>query len=212
MDAAPADDPAALYPDRHPHHPRQAQPGGGARLERGRPQPGGPRRLLPDLRAGRRGAVLLRTVPGGLRPGAPQGAGRLVYPHRGGAVHGGAGGHRAPGGAPHRGRAGRPAGDGARSLLRYRRLPGGGAAPDRDDAQGEGRRRTAGAGPQAGRHRAGVRLRAAARALRGEPPAARPAAQPGRRAPREGEPRAGGGCSSPTRSPDGSPRRSPSST
>ena len=62
--------------------------GRGAGLDRGRAGPRGSRRLLRQVQRGRGGALLLRAIPRSLRPGPAQAVGRLVHPHRGGALHG----------------------------------------------------------------------------------------------------------------------------
>ena len=96
----------------------------GAGLDGGGPGPGGPRGLLRQVQRGRGGALLLRAVPRGIRPGPAQADGRLVHPRRGGALHGGPR-RPCPEGRPgHRGRAGRRERLRPGPLLRHRRLPG----------------------------------------------------------------------------------------
>ena len=63
--------------------PRQAEAlgiGGGSGLDGGGPGPGGPRGLFRQVQRGRGGALLLRAVPRGIRPGTAQAAWRLVHP------------------------------------------------------------------------------------------------------------------------------------
>ena len=52
------------------------------------PRPGGPARLLRPLQRGRGRALLLRAVPGSLRPRSAQAVGRLVHSGGGGSLHG----------------------------------------------------------------------------------------------------------------------------
>ena len=147
-----------------------AEPAGGARLGRRGAEPRGPCVLLRQLRGGPRRPILLRAVPGGVRSGTPQGPGRLVYAHRSGQVHGRPRRCRTAEYPGRGGRAGRPERLHPRSLLRDRRLSGGGAAEDRRDAEREGRRCACRPRSEGGGARPGVRLRDPARALRGGAP------------------------------------------
>ena len=73
------DDQGPLRAGRHPHQARPAGPGGSARLDRRRPQPRGPPRLLREIPGNPRRPVFLRALPRSLRPRTPQTAGRLVH-------------------------------------------------------------------------------------------------------------------------------------
>ena len=67
-----------------------ARPRRAARLDGRHAQPRRSRGVPAEVQRRRRGAVLLRAVPGSLRPGAAQGAGRLVHAARDRHLHGGA--------------------------------------------------------------------------------------------------------------------------
>ena len=95
--------PAAL----RPRTPPAPGPRRGAGLDRRRPRPRRPRRLLRQVQRGRGRPILLRALPGGIRPRPTQTARRLVHPRRGRQIHGRPRRPGADGRSRHRRRAGR---------------------------------------------------------------------------------------------------------
>ena len=136
-----------------------------------------------QVRGRARGPVLLRAVPGGVRPGAAQGAGRLVHPAEIVQYMVARVDTRAARGTRHRRRPGRPERLRARPVLRHRRVPGRGAASaSRQTLQAKGADAWSAQDVKRAAHEARLRLRDPARAVRGRAPAARLAAPESRRA------------------------------
>ena len=120
------------------------------------------------------GALLLRAVPGGLRPCPAQAVGRLVHPRRGGALHGGPSRPRPQGRPRHRRWSGRGQRLRVGPVLWHWRVPS--RDPEAHSRQPGGRRRGGADGREgeAGRHPAGIWVRDHACPIRRGPPAAGP--------------------------------------
>ena len=153
--------------DRRSRPTPAAGAGRGARLDGIGPQSRGPGRVLRALPRGRGGALLLRALPGRIRPGPPQATGRLVHAERGRALHGRPR-RQSPEGRPWRGRW--PSGGErlrARPVLRHRSLPRRSAATHRLEPRWPGPWRPRWRARAGGGDEARVRVRDHARTLRG---------------------------------------------